>query len=144
MNTPFPPIVVEQVLNAPIERVWRAISERDEMKQWTFELTEFEARKGFCFEFSGGPPDRIYRHLCEVVDVIPGRKLSYTWRYEGYEGNSLVSFELFEEGANTRLRLTHEGIHTFPVDNPDLAGANFQAGWNAIVTSNLPRFLATP
>ena len=48
-------------------------------------------------------------HLFKVTEVVPQKKLAYTWRYKDFEGSSLVSFELFEEGDKTRLRLTHTG-----------------------------------
>ena len=53
------PIVLEQLVNAPIAIVWKAITDKDEMKNWYFDLAEFKAEIGFSFEFSGGPsPDR--------------------------------------------------------------------------------------
>ncbi len=49
---------------------------------------------------------------------------------------------LFAEGERTVLRLTHRGLETFPVDNPDLARANFVEGWSAIIGTSLPEFIA--
>ena len=66
-------------------------------------------------------------------------KLSHTWRYEGYEGNSILTFELFAEGDKTRLRLTHEGLETFP-DKPDFAKANFVMGWTSIIGTSLKNY----
>ena len=52
-------------------------------------------------------------HLSRLFfDVVDGKKLTYSWRYDGYPGNSFVTFELFGEGQKTRLKLTHEGIET--------------------------------
>ena len=73
--------------------------------------------------------------------MIAGKKLSYSWRYDGYAGNSVVSFELFEEGNKTRLKLTHEGLETFPLSNPDFAKGNFVAGWNHILDKSLKVFV---
>ena len=61
MNTP--PLVVERVFNAPIEKVWKAITKKEEMKQWYFDLAEFKAEVGFEFRFYGGPPEKQYLHL---------------------------------------------------------------------------------
>jgi hypothetical protein len=51
-----------------------------------------------------------------------------------------VTFELFSEGEKTRLRLTHEGIESFP-KTPAYARKNFEAGWTAIIGSELKRFV---
>jgi uncharacterized protein YndB with AHSA1/START domain len=135
------PLIFERTYNASIEKVWKAISDKEEMKQWYFDLEEFRPEVGFEFQFEGGTPERTYLHLCEVTEVIEGRKLQYSWRYDGYPGNSLVTFELFPEGENTRLKLTHEGLETFPKENTDLAKHNFQQGWTEITGTNLRNFL---
>jgi hypothetical protein len=54
-----------------------------------------------------------------------------------------VSFELFNEGGKTRLRLAHAGLQAFaPETNPDSAPGNFLAGWTAL-TDLLKDFLAS-
>lgn len=68
------------------------------------------------------------------------KKLSYSWRYEGYEGNSEVTFELFPEEGGTKLRLTHTGLGSFP-PNPDFARQNFVDGWTYIILTSLPGYL---
>src|SRR5688500_618298 len=123
------PIVIEKVLNAPIDRVWKAITNKDDMKQWYFDLADFRPEVGFEFQFEGGPDHKTYLHLCKVTEVIPGKKITYSLRYDGYAGNSFVTWELFKEGAQTRLKLTHSGLETFPKENPDLAKNNFVQGW---------------
>ena len=135
------PLVKEVVINVSPERVWNAITNRDEMKKWYFDLAEFKAEVGFEFQFEGGPDDRKYTHLCKIEEIIPGEKLSYSWRYKDYPGESLVTFELFEEGEKTRLRLTHKGIESFGKENPDLAKENFVKGWNEILDKSLKKYL---
>lgn len=136
------PLMLERVFNAPVSKVWAALTDADEMKQWYFDLPGFKPETGFKFEFTGGHDDGIqYLHLCEVTEVIPERKLSYSWRYDGYAGNSLVTFELFAQGDQTLLRLTHAGLETFPKANPDLAVKNFVEGWNHIINLSLRQYL---
>lgn len=57
--------------------------------------------------------------------MVPEKKLSYTWRLQGFPGNLLLTFELFDEGENTRIKVTHEGLGTFPPD-PDFAKKKFR------------------
>ena len=47
---------------------------KNEMKKWYFDLAEFKAEVGFKFQFSGGPPEKQYLHLCEVTEIIPEKK----------------------------------------------------------------------
>ncbi|WP_339738848.1 SRPBCC domain-containing protein [uncultured Sunxiuqinia sp.] len=135
------PVVKEVVLNAPIVKVWRAITNKNDMKQWYFELETFRPEVGFEFQFYGGKDEKQYLHLCQVTEVIPGRKLAYSWRYDGNPGNSSVTFELFPEGKNTKLRLTHQGLESFGTNNPDLAKENFVEGWNTIIGKSIKAFV---
>jgi len=135
-------IKVERIFNAHIKDVWRALTEKELMKKWYFDLHEFNPIVGFKFEFFGGHEEGIqYKHLCEITEVIPGSKLTYSWKYEGYAGISFVCFELFEENEKTRLKLTHTGIGSFPSDIPDFAIHNFEEGWNQIINQSLKEFL---
>ena len=138
MNEPF---VIERVYQAPVERVWKAITNKDDMKQWYFDIAEFRPEVGFEFQFEAGNEGRVYLHLCKVTDVIVGKKLRYSWQYKDYEGLSFVTFELFPEGDKTRLKLTHEGLETFPAAK-DFARENFEQGWTALIGDLLPKFLS--
>jgi uncharacterized protein YndB with AHSA1/START domain len=138
------PFVIERTFNAPVERVWKAITDKDQMKQWYFDIAAFRAEPGFEFEFSGiGVDCEQYRHLCKVIEAVPNKKLSYSWTYDGYEGYSVLTFELFEEGDKTRLKLTHEGLETFPQNNPSFARSSFAAGWTELIGSLLPSYVET-
>jgi uncharacterized protein YndB with AHSA1/START domain len=136
------PFVIERTYDAPVDKVWQAITDKDKMKQWYFDFAEFKPEVGFEWQFYGGTEEKQYLHLCKITEVIPGKKLSHTWKYEGYPGDSLLTFELFAEGDKTRLKLTHEGLHTFPADDPNFARESFSAGWNYIIGKSLEEYLA--
>ena len=144
------PIVIERIFDAPIEKVWKAITDKKEMKKWYFDLAAFKPAVGFEFQFTGKGKsgDKEYVHLCEIKEVIAQKKLSYSWNYKGYKGSSLVTFELFSEGnlpagqaGKTKLKLTHTGLETFPASDPDFAKQNFVEGWTYIIGTSLPDYL---
>jgi uncharacterized protein YndB with AHSA1/START domain len=133
-------IVVERTFNAPVARVWKGLTDVDQMREWCFDLKEFKPEVGFEFEFSVEHQGTNYHHLCKVTEVIPQKKIAYTWRYKGEPGDSLVTFELSAKGDKTRLRLMHTGIETFP-RTPAYARKNFETGWTTIIGSELKKFL---
>jgi uncharacterized protein YndB with AHSA1/START domain len=133
-------VVIERTFNAPVARVWKALTDANEMRIWYFDLKEFKPEPGFEFEFMVEHEGVRYHHLCKVTEVIPQKKIAYTWRFEGYEGNSLVTIELFAEGEKTRLKLTHEGLETFPKTTA-FARENFEKGWTQIIGSELKKFV---
>ena len=136
------PFTIERIYNAPASVVWQALTDKEQMKLWYFDIEAFRAEPGFNFSFTGkGHTGEIYIHHCKVTAVIPEKKLAYTWVYEGYEGASEVCFELFAEGNTTRLKLTHSGLETFPANNPDFGTASFSEGWTYIISASLKEFV---
>jgi len=134
------PFIIERTYNASAEKVWQAITDKDKMKEWYFTLKEFKPEVGFEFRFIGGSEEKQYLHICRITEVIPGKKLKHTWQYEGYEGETFVTFELFAEGYKTRLKLTHEGLETFPKEK-DFSRESFSAGWTHIIGKSLLEYL---
>jgi uncharacterized protein YndB with AHSA1/START domain len=136
------PLVAEYTYNAPVASLWQAITDNSKMKQWYFDIPEFRAELGFRFHFYAGNKGKEYLHLCEVKEVAPGKKLSYSWQYKDHPGDTLVSFELFAEGEKTRVKLTHTGLESFP-DQADFRRSNFQEGWTYILGTSLRTFVET-
>jgi uncharacterized protein YndB with AHSA1/START domain len=136
------PLIIERLLNAPASKVWAALTDNDKMKQWYFKLESFEPRVGFEFSFAGqGQKGEKYIHNCRITTVEHEKKLSYTWAYADYPGESEVNFELFAEGDKTLVRITHTGLETFPQDSPDFGIASFSKGWNYILGESLKKFV---
>jgi uncharacterized protein YndB with AHSA1/START domain len=136
------PFIIERVFDAPVTRIWDALTRNEEMKKWYFSLSDFKPVVGFEFQFTGKTDENTeYLHLCRVTEVIAGKKLAYSWRYDGHPGNSIVTFELFEEGSKTRLRLTHAGLESFASSGNDFREENFAGGWTFILDRSLKEFV---
>ena len=133
------PIIVEKVVNAPVTRVWKAITDLKQMKEWYFDMPAFEAKKGFEFTFEGGTKDQKFTHICKITEVVENKKLQHTWGYKGYDGLSTVTWELTDMGSKTKVKLTHTGLETFPPIEA-FARKNFETGWNSIVGDLLPKY----
>jgi uncharacterized protein YndB with AHSA1/START domain len=134
------PIIKEVTIQAPASVIWEAITNKAQMKEWYFDMAGFAPEVGNEFTFTGHNEGKTYLHLCKVTEVVEHKKIAYTWRYDDAPGNSLVTFELFEENGATRVKLTHTGIETFGTD-PAYAKKNFVAGWNQIIGVSLPEYI---
>ena len=135
------PIVVEQTYDAPIEVVWKAITDKDQMRQWFFKpMTEFEPEIGFETQFDVRCEGKDYLHLWKVTDVVPQKRISYQWRYGGYPGDSSVTWELSEGRDGTKLLLTHAGHETIQGD-PIFSRESGVAGWSYFLHDSLKAFL---
>jgi uncharacterized protein YndB with AHSA1/START domain len=60
------PFVIERTFNAPIKKVWKALTDVNEMRQWYFNIAAFKPEVDFEFVFTGGSPEKSYLHKCKV------------------------------------------------------------------------------
>ncbi len=140
-----PPVIVEQHFEVPADIVWQAITEREQMVQWYFENIEaFEPQIGFETRFVIENEGRIFIHLWRIVEVEPFKKISYNWKYEGYAGDSTVTFKVMEEEKGCRLHLTHQVLNNFPPNIPEFTRDSCLGGWNYFIQNRLREFLIDP
>ncbi|MGH2632964.1 MAG: SRPBCC domain-containing protein [Tepidiformaceae bacterium] len=104
-------------INAPVEVVWRTITEPELICTWFADLVELDARPGavgsLTFRADSDSP-----HVVGITVVAADRphRFSYRWVYppgeRATEGNStLVTFTLVAEGDElTRLRVVESGL----------------------------------
>ncbi len=139
------PIVVEVIVMASKERLWNALTQLDQMKQWYFPmLTAFEPRVGFRTRFTVQVEDRIYPHQWEVTEVREYEKISYQWTFEGYMGKAVSCFELSSVGdSQCKLVMTNSTLQNFPSGIPEFKRESAEKGWNYLLKESLVNYLKT-
>ena len=135
-------IVCEQSFNVSAKRLWQAITNVNEMRQWYFEnIPDFRAEKGFETQFMVDAGERQFMHLWKIIEVEKERLIKYDWRYQGYEGTGFVSFELIENAEATILKLTNEGLENFKPKVPEFNRESCIGGWNYFIKDRLKAYL---
>jgi len=135
------PLIVERTYNAPVAKVWEALTNPEQMRHWYFDIPGFKPEVGFEFSFSAkGKEGEDYHHECRITEVVPLSRLTHSWRYRGHPGDSSVTFELTPEGNKTHVKLTHTGLESFPPVSA-FARENFVEGWNQIIGKGLKEFV---
>lgn len=139
MNTP---IIVQYKINAPAEKVWKALTNKNEMKSWYFDIQDFEPEVGKVFNFYEPGGENKYRHQCEILEIISNEKLKHTWSYPDFsDQKTTVTWELLAEEDGTLVILTHEGIENFKDLGEGFSRENFTGGWNSIVGQSLKEYV---
>ena len=98
----------------------------------------YQPKPFFVFGFTND--GSAYQKEWKVTKLTKGQKLAHTWAYKGYSGSSELSFELFPEGAKTKLKITHTGLESFP-DNSHFARHRFEWGWG-LISDTLKAYVA--
>ena len=128
-------IVVKREINAPIERVWRAITSAEEIGHW-WAAGEIDAREGGRIRLGSdeydpavGPPLNGIVKICVEPYIF-----EFVW-HKDYPQAGLVRFDLIELDAN-RTQVTL--IQNVPAK--DVVGAT--AGWYELI-DRLGRYAVT-
>ena len=136
------PIIIEQTFNVSRQELWSAITELNHMTKWFFEnIKSFEPKVGFETNFIVKNENRIFAHLWRITEVKPGESITFNWRYEGYEGDSFVSFYLSEYEGASKLMLTHNVTDTFSQNIQEFKRENCIEGWNWFIKKRLKKYL---
>ncbi|NRF40062.1 SRPBCC domain-containing protein [Pedobacter foliorum] len=100
----------------PVETVWEYLTKSELMEQWLMK-NNFQPIVGFEFEFRTGPiPSLDFDGVfyCKVLEIIPFKKLSYSWRSGPGEGkitlDSVVVWQLQPTDKGTEVFLEHKGF----------------------------------
>ena len=133
-------IVVEDVVPQPPEKVWKALTTAQLIGQWLMP-NDFEPVVGKRFTFKTKPIgdwDGVVQ--CEVLEIVPHRRLVYSWKGGSDSNNSdsnygskldsVVTWTLQPEGRGTRLRLVHTGFRS---PQNDFAYDSMSPGWGRIM-----------
>jgi uncharacterized protein YndB with AHSA1/START domain len=95
-----PTLRFERRLAHPIERVWTAITDPDELKHWFPANVEGERKSGGELRFTFEDHD-IEATAGRIVEFEAPRLFAYSW------GDSMLRFELSPDGDGCRLIFTH-------------------------------------
>lgn len=132
------------VLNAQIDRVWRALTDHTEFGEW------FRVRLDGPFvpgqQTTGHIAYPGYEHLiwqATVIKMDPPALFAFTWHPYAVDPNvdyaqeppTTVTFRLEQTPAGTRLTITESGFDALPPDRKPIALRMNDGGWSTQLTN---------
>jgi uncharacterized protein YndB with AHSA1/START domain len=126
----------ELFIAAAPERVYRALTTKEELERWFVTNAELEARPGGVFNLTWQ-----HEHMPGAfVELDPPRRLSFTWDNRPSNDVTTCTIELIPEADGTLLRLSHTGFGQG--DNWDEFYNGVNSGWSEEL-GNLKTWLET-
>jgi uncharacterized protein YndB with AHSA1/START domain len=125
------------------EKVWRAWTDPEAIKRWwgpgnePVSLAELDVRVGGRFRIVfGGPEGKAHECAGVYREVVPNRKLVFTWAWPNStpERESLVTITLRAAGKGTELVFLHEQFFDETIRD------DHKRGWSGAL-DKLERFL---
>ena len=103
------------ILNAPVEKVWNALTQPELVKQWQYGsdlLTDWKTNHEIRFrnEWEG----QVFEQWGTVLEVIPNQKIKYSLFFprpeleDKPENYFIMSYILSEENQKTKLEIIQE------------------------------------
>lgn len=125
-------------LKAPLERVWRALTDIDQFGQWFRVKLDGPFTPGE--ETVGHITYPGYEHLvwrCRTVAIEPMRRFAFTWHPYAVDPDAdyssepptLVEFRLEPVGEWVRLLITESGFDALPPRRREEAFPRNEGGW---------------
>ena len=136
-------IVAEIDIAAPPERVFKALTDADELSRWftspdcPVKSWEMDARHGgrysYWTEAGSIVVNNVREFQChgEILEYSPPRMLVYTWIANWHDDaacQTVVSWVLTPTKKGTHVKVTHSGLANLPVARKDYSG-----GWPGVV-----------
>jgi uncharacterized protein YndB with AHSA1/START domain/ADP-ribose pyrophosphatase YjhB (NUDIX family) len=131
------PIIKKISISAPASKVWEALTNSTKLSQWITMPNDINPAIGNEFTFEAesrdewGDWDRKIR--CRITELIPNKKIVYTWASELIKGETLVSFELVESKGQTELTLTHSGWENLS-ESQEMWRERYAKGWRDLLS----------
>jgi uncharacterized protein YndB with AHSA1/START domain len=130
----------EVSIEAPIERVWEALTSAESIGTWfgVGAAATIDLRVGGVMVINHGDHG-TFQTL--IVAVDPPRAFSYRWasaypdELATEENSTLVEFTLWSSGDGTVLRLVESGFDALdiPADRPDASFESHSKGWTGVI-----------
>jgi uncharacterized protein YndB with AHSA1/START domain len=149
----------EVLLKAPLDRVWRAISDAEEFGQWFGVRFDGPFVAGTSVTGTITPttvdedvakaqrPHAGQADTWQIVAVEPRQRLAFRWHPFGGEDGSdeepttLVEFTLKDTSDGVLLRIVESGFEAIPADRRQSAFEGNSEGWSA-QTELIRKYLA--
>lgn len=132
------PIVKKVTINAAASKVWKALTNKNELKKWMLMTTDFKAEKGKEFIFKTDDPGENWDGIfhCKVEELIENKKLVYTWNAGFINADTIVTIDLNEEDGKTEVTLTHTGWEKLAANQEQTRNAHSE-GWDIRLVQKL-------
>jgi uncharacterized protein YndB with AHSA1/START domain len=126
-------LVFEREMPHPPQKIWRALTQSDLIAQWLMK-NDFQPIVGHRFNFHAEPiPQWNGVTDCEVLEIIPQRRLQYSWHASGDQARdglkTVVTWTLTPSANGTLVRMEQSGFR--PQDEAGYRGMG--GGWPRIL-----------
>jgi uncharacterized protein YndB with AHSA1/START domain len=137
-------ILIKWYFPHPPEKVWACLTDPELIAQWLMK-NDFKPVVGHKFQFHTKPiPKMGFDGIvyCEVMEIVPGQKLVYTWKGGAKPGviglDTILIWTLAAKNDGTEIILEHKGFKGWKNYITSIIMAN---GWRKHIPRRMGKLL---
>ncbi|MGH7243954.1 MAG: SRPBCC family protein [Phycisphaerales bacterium] len=143
-------VTVERFISASSARLYRALTDANELEQWFFSDVQTDARQGGAYKIrwrSVTDESKTHDRFGRYLELEPDRKIMSEWKGDrtqklGLDGinSTIVTITLTPERDGTRVKLVHSG---WPTDENGRKWAPLHEGGWTFYLENLSNYVSS-
>jgi uncharacterized protein YndB with AHSA1/START domain len=138
---------VERIFNAPVDRVWKAMTDPALLAQWwgrgnKLTVEKYELKKGGHWRFVEHSDHGDHGFEGRFADIVKPTKIVQTFEWDGMPGHASLETMELEDLGDGRTKLKVHSIFMLVDDFKAMLGSGMETGMNASYDA-LDRVLAS-
>jgi uncharacterized protein YndB with AHSA1/START domain len=140
-------IRIERVFDAPRERVWKAMTERDLVAQWwgrgnELVIERFEVERGGHWRFVEHSAEGVHGFEGRYREVTPIERVVQTFEWDGMPGHVIVETIELEDLGDGRTKVVNISLFHTIEERDGMLASGMESGMNESYAA-LDRLLAS-
>lgn len=129
-------IHIERIFDAPIERVWRAYTDPEQIAQWwgaggTTVVERMEVERGGHWRFVAHGPEGSDGFGGRYREVVPHQRVVQTFEWDGMPGHVAVETATFTDLGDGRTKVTTTSLFHTVEERDGMLSSGMEHGLNA-------------
>ena len=140
-------IRIERIFNAPRERVWRALTDRELVAQWwgrgnKVVIERMEVERGGHWRFVEHSNDGVHGFEGRYSEVVPPERIVQTFEWDGMPGHVALETMTLEDLGDGRTKIVTVSLFHTTEDRDGMLNSGMEGGLNESYAA-LDRLLAS-
>jgi len=132
---------IEVIINAPASKVWKAISEKEQISEWLMPVEDFLLEPGNVSHMTFKGEGFTVKHTYTIKEIDKEKKLILLWQVENFAGDTFITYELEESGARTKLTFSLKGWEGAAFESNEQSREEDIKAWKEVIQNVLKNYI---
>lgn len=126
-------IRIERMFDGPVDRVWSAFTERDQIAKWwgrgnRLVVEQWELERGGHWRFVEHSEEGVHGFEGRFREIVPKKRIEQTFEWDGMPGHVSVDTLTLEDCGDGRTKLVSSTLFLTPEDRDGMLQSGMEQG----------------